>query len=189
MGCDTFRKKVLLPANKSIGKKLFVQALPKLMDVATKRISTQFIAYFRASPSLSITFNTSLEQKIGPVYAPNGPTLEFEVIGDRTNLIDLQNIFLEKNVGFSDLMMTNWNTMQVMLRQLVHHSLLILLYILFSRSAVLLRMASKFLLLIAITLKKLSLKEYFHTTRKQKNWVEMSEIFSWEETWWLYWNS
>ena len=119
-------------------------------------------------PPLSITFNTSFEQKIGPVYAPNGPTLEFEVIGDRTNLIDLQNIFLEKNVGFSDLMVTNWNKMQVMLRQLVHHSLLILLYILFSRSAVLLRMASKFLLLIAITLKKLSLKEYFHTTRKQK---------------------
>ena len=35
------------------------------------------------------------EQKIGPLYAPNGPTLEFEVKGDRTNFIDLQNIFLE----------------------------------------------------------------------------------------------
>ena len=31
-------------------------------------------------------------QKIGPLYAPNGPTLEFE---DRTDFIDLQRIHLE----------------------------------------------------------------------------------------------
>lgn len=45
-------------------------------------------------PPLLITFDTSFEQKIGPLYAPNGPTLEFEVVGDRTNFIDLQNIYL-----------------------------------------------------------------------------------------------
>ena len=45
-------------------------------------------------------FNTSLEQKIGPVYAPNGPTLDFEVVGDRTNFIDLQNIYLEVKCRF-----------------------------------------------------------------------------------------
>ena len=46
-------------------------------------------------PPLLITFNTPFEQKIGPVCAPNGPTLEFEVVGDRTNFSDLQNIYLE----------------------------------------------------------------------------------------------
>ena len=34
---------------------------------------------------LLITFNTSFEQKIGAVFAPNGPTLEFEVVLDQTN--------------------------------------------------------------------------------------------------------
>ena len=46
-------------------------------------------------PPVLITFDTSFEQKIGPLYSPNGPTLEFEVVGDRTNFIDLQNIYLE----------------------------------------------------------------------------------------------
>ena len=44
---------------------------------------------------LLITSNTSFEQKIDTVYAPNRATLEFEVFGDRTNFIDLQNIYLE----------------------------------------------------------------------------------------------
>ena len=34
-----FAKKVLLPAVKSIGKELFVQNLPELMEVATKKNS------------------------------------------------------------------------------------------------------------------------------------------------------
>ena len=42
-----------------------------------------------------ITLSKSFEQKIGPVYAPNGPTLEFEVVADRTIFIDLQNICLD----------------------------------------------------------------------------------------------
>ena len=46
-----------------------------------------------------ITLNTSFEPKIGPVYAPNGPTLDIEVVGDRTNFIDLQNIYLEVKCG------------------------------------------------------------------------------------------
>ena len=49
---------------------------------------------FERSPLL-INFEASFEQNVGPLYAPNGPTLEFEVTGDRTNFIDLQNIYLE----------------------------------------------------------------------------------------------
>ena len=46
-------------------------------------------------PPLLVTFDTSFEQKIGPLYAPNRPTLEFELVGNRTNFIDLQNIYLK----------------------------------------------------------------------------------------------
>ena len=41
---------------------------------------------------LLVTFDDSFCQKIGPVYSPNGPMLEFEVTGDRNNFIDLQKI-------------------------------------------------------------------------------------------------
>ena len=46
-------------------------------------------------PSLLVTFDGSFCQKLGPVYSPNGPMLEFEVAGDRNDFIDLQKIFLE----------------------------------------------------------------------------------------------
>ena len=46
-------------------------------------------------PSLLVTFDGSFCQKLGPVYSPNGPMLEFEVAGDRNNFINLQKIFLE----------------------------------------------------------------------------------------------
>ena len=46
-------------------------------------------------PSLSVTFDGSFCRKLGPVYSPNRPMLEFEVAGDRNNFIDLQKIFLE----------------------------------------------------------------------------------------------
>ena len=52
-------------------------------------------------PQLLVNFDGSFEQKIGPLYAANGPTLDFEVKGDRANFIGLQNIYLEvkcKNV-------------------------------------------------------------------------------------------
>ena len=40
-------------------------------------------------PSLSVIFDGSFCQKLGPSYSPNGPMLEFEVAGDRNNFIDL----------------------------------------------------------------------------------------------------
>ena len=46
-------------------------------------------------PSLHVTFDGSFCQKVGPAYSPNGPMLEFEVVGDRNNFVDLQKIFLE----------------------------------------------------------------------------------------------
>ena len=46
-------------------------------------------------PSLLVTFDGSFCQKLGPVYSPNRPMLEFEVAGDRNNFIELQKIFLE----------------------------------------------------------------------------------------------
>ena len=42
-----------------------------------------------------ITFENAFDQKIGPVYSPNGPMLEFEITGDRNNFVDLQKIYLE----------------------------------------------------------------------------------------------
>ena len=46
-------------------------------------------------PSRLVTFDGSFCQKLGPVYSPNGPMLEFEFAGNRNNFIDLQKIFLE----------------------------------------------------------------------------------------------
>ena len=45
--------------------------------------------------SLLVTFDGSFCQKLGPVYIPNGPMMEFEVAGNRNNFIDSQKIFLE----------------------------------------------------------------------------------------------
>jgi hypothetical protein len=45
--------------------------------------------------SLLVAFDGSIDQKIGPVYSPNGPTLEFKVMGDRNNFLDLQHVYLE----------------------------------------------------------------------------------------------
>ena len=49
---------------------------------------------FEKQPLL-ITFEDAFDQKIGPVYSPNGPMLEFEITGDRNNFVDLQKIYLE----------------------------------------------------------------------------------------------
>ena len=46
-------------------------------------------------PSLLVTFKKAFTQKIGPSYSPDGPMLEFEVLGDRNNFIDLQRTRLE----------------------------------------------------------------------------------------------
>lgn len=45
--------------------------------------------------ALLVTFDSSFEQKVGTSYAADGPTLDFEVVGDRNNFIDLQKIYLE----------------------------------------------------------------------------------------------
>ena len=60
-------------------------------------------------PQLLVNFDGSFEQKIGPLYAPNGPTLEFEVKGDRTNFLDLQNIYLEVKCKYVKSDNTNLN--------------------------------------------------------------------------------
>ena len=59
-------------------------------------------------PPLLVTFDQSFEQKIGPLYSPSGSSLEFEMVGDRNNFIDLQKIYLEikcriQNVDGTDL--------------------------------------------------------------------------------------
>ena len=46
-------------------------------------------------PPLLVTFDQSFEQKTGPLYSPTGSLLEFEIVGDRNNFIDLQKIYLE----------------------------------------------------------------------------------------------
>ena len=46
-------------------------------------------------PPLLVTFENAFTQKIGPSYSPDGPMLEFDVLGDRNNFIDLQRTRLE----------------------------------------------------------------------------------------------
>ena len=46
-------------------------------------------------PPLLVTFENAFTQKIGPSHSPDGPMLEFEVLGDRNNFIDLQRTRLE----------------------------------------------------------------------------------------------
>ena len=46
-------------------------------------------------PPLLVTFENAFTQKIGPSYSPDGPMLEFKVLGDRNNFIDLQRTRLE----------------------------------------------------------------------------------------------
>ena len=46
-------------------------------------------------PSMLVTFDGSFCQKLGPIYSPNGPMLDFEVAGDRNNFINIQKNFLE----------------------------------------------------------------------------------------------
>ena len=46
-------------------------------------------------PFLLVTFENAFNQKIGASHSPDGPMLEFEVLGDRNNFIDLQRTRLE----------------------------------------------------------------------------------------------
>ena len=45
-------------------------------------------------PSLLVAFENGFEQSVGPVYTANGPTLEFKVVGDRNNFINMEQIYL-----------------------------------------------------------------------------------------------
>ena len=56
---------------------------------------------FEKAPLL-VTFDYSFEQTIGPAYSPNGSSLEFQVIGDRNNFINLRAQYLEKIQDTSD---------------------------------------------------------------------------------------
>ena len=49
---------------------------------------------FEKQPVL-ITFDNAFTQQVGPSYSPDGSMLEFEVLGDRNNFIDLQKFLLE----------------------------------------------------------------------------------------------
>ena len=99
------------------------------------------------------------------MYAPNGPTLDFRMVEDRTNFIDLHNIYLEGNCR---ILRPNSDKLEYDAANAAATASPLFVDFTFSPlSVVLLLMASKFLLLMAITLKKLSLKQSFHT-RKQK---------------------
>ena len=49
---------------------------------------------FEKQPLL-FTLDNAFTQKVGPSYYPDGPMLEFEVMSDRKNFIDLQKLLLE----------------------------------------------------------------------------------------------
>ena len=47
------------------------------------------LGLFEKNPLL-ITFDNAFTQNFGPSYSPDGPMLEYEVLGDKKNSIDLQ---------------------------------------------------------------------------------------------------
>ena len=74
--------RISLPKLKMIGNIIPTEATHSSLDLFEK-------------PALLVTIDVSFCRKVGPVYSPIGPMLEFEVAGDRSNFIDLQKIFLE----------------------------------------------------------------------------------------------
>ena len=52
------------------------------------------LGLFEKQPLL-ITFDNAFTQEVGPSYSPDGLMLEFEVLDDRNNFIDLQKLLLE----------------------------------------------------------------------------------------------
>ena len=54
-------------------------------------------------PALLVNFDGTFCQKLGPVYSPDGPMLEFEVTVDRNNFFDLQKFFWKSNAKLSSL--------------------------------------------------------------------------------------
>ena len=83
---NTRRKGKLLRSQSDL---LFeVKSVPNNLPVEANHSSLDL---FKKTSSL-VTFDTSFEQKVGPLYVPNGPTLESELVDSRTNFIDLLNI-------------------------------------------------------------------------------------------------
>ena len=115
---------------------------------------------------LLITFDTSFEQKVGPVYTASDPTRVFEDVADRTNFNDLQNIYLELNCRILDPMVMKLITMQRMQRILIYCMFLTALFDLSSLNVLLLQMVPKTLQLMVIMLRKFSLKLKFFTIKK-----------------------
>ena len=72
-------------------EKKAVEMLPNVLPLEASHSSLDI---FERSPVL-ITFESSFEQKISPIYSPNGPSLDFEVVGDRNYFLDSQKFFLE----------------------------------------------------------------------------------------------
>ena len=74
-------------------------------------IRTNIVIPYEATQSsldLFVAFDQSFEQKTGPLYSSSVSSLEFEVVGDRNNFIDLTKIYLEvkcriQNVDGTDL--------------------------------------------------------------------------------------
>ena len=54
----------------------------KIANLLPNEATHSSLDLFEKQPLL-ITFENAFDQKIGPVYLPNGPMLEFEITGDR----------------------------------------------------------------------------------------------------------
>ena len=67
----------------------------KLICCQRKQHTTN-LDLFEKQPLL-VTFDNALTKKLCPSYSPDGPMLEFEVVGDRNNFIDFQMFVVEKN--------------------------------------------------------------------------------------------
>ena len=73
----------------------FVWKVKMLPNVLPLEASHSSLDIFKRSPAL-ITLESILYKKLGPIESTNGPTLEFEVVGDGNNFLDLQKILLER---------------------------------------------------------------------------------------------
>ena len=74
--------------------RFFLRSKKKIANLLTNEATHSFLGLFEKQPLL-ITFENAFDQKIGPVYSPNGPMLEFEINGDRSIFLDLLKMFLE----------------------------------------------------------------------------------------------
>ena len=67
-------------------------------------------------PAFFVTFHGSFCQKLGPVYSPNGPMLEFEVARDQNNFIDHQKFFLKSSARLYSFLTLVWNMTALLLQ-------------------------------------------------------------------------